>query len=957
MNAKKLMSILVALLLVISLIPDTLQAAYTDDDLIEVEAAPEDITIGTKGPMKEIDFIDESFEGKADFLGLYTSEYATEILVKRLWVAVQVNDRNEVVRVVSPSIGGAVPIWEDEQNIAIPEGGFVLLAQDDSWATKTYRKYLATNFKVGDVIKLRKNGEVVPVTEFMTGDGLIAGITLANEPMYTVTEGSTELKGSIRNYEDGEEYTLKANDQDIGLAADGTFQYNYALNRGTNYIDLAIYKNGNLQDEQSVVVFYKDYIEADKEVFLWVEQGPNARKFQSSESIYNMLVLAKEAGVTAIALDVKGVEGYASYKKNELTNRPYVSEMTAAARAGANPDLDLLQEFITHAHSLGLEVHASMNVFAEGSIAHNEYGVLDEHLDWEEKIYRHEDNGQILRLRESHYGRNGALVAFVNPANPEVVDYQLRSYEEVIKNYNVDGVILDRGRYDNYFADFSDISREQFESFLADRGKELQNWPEDIFTYNGTTRVDGPLINEWYTYRASVIKNFTSQIRDLVDEYNTSENKDVLVSSYVGSWYDSYYLNGVNWASPNFEYDERLKFQQESLYTDEYAQYGYTEDLDFLMIGTYQTTAAEVKKYITLGNILMNGELPVYAGMALANHQEPALQREVFQAGLTNSAGLMIFDYSQANFPVIKASIDDVEYVKDYEIGISDPRDAEANIQADYFNVNRNEDNINVYSNSFGYSTGTNIWGVEAVVDASGTVTKMVNKQQAMNWSWVNVEDNNSIIPDGGFVISAADASGVRTRRQLVANAYNVGDQVRAALLSGYLAYEGKTFRKGTMEFSGKVEVVGPGEATVIVNGEEAPLQSNGTFTSPLTLEVGENEVEIMVLVDGMKTHHKHLTIMGEDMIDSLETAKEMIADYVDGGIGTSLLAKLNTAVRHYERMEAFLAEGKEKQAKQAEENGIKSIQHVIKQVEKHAGKHIDPAHAEEITAYLESLI
>ena len=64
-------------------------------------------------------------------------------------------------------------------------------------------------------------------------------------------------------------------------------------------------------------------------------------------------------------------------------------------------------------------------------------------------VYRHEDGGDILRLRESEYGRSGALVAFVNPANEDVRDYQLRSFEEVIKNYDVDGVLLDRGRYDN----------------------------------------------------------------------------------------------------------------------------------------------------------------------------------------------------------------------------------------------------------------------------------------------------------------------------------------------------------------------------------------------------------------------------------------------------------------------------------------------------------------------------
>ncbi|MBM7618466.1 uncharacterized lipoprotein YddW (UPF0748 family) [Bacillus tianshenii] len=955
------MKVLTAMILLFSLIPSlSASADYSEDDVIEVEAAPEDVTIDPVGKMKQINFIDESFEGKADFIGLYTSEFAREILVKRLWVAVQVNERNEVTQVVSPSVNGGVPVWEPEQTIEIPEGGYVLLAQDDSWANKDFRKFLATNFTEGDVIKLRKNGEVVPITEFMTGDGLVPGITLDNEPLYTVTEPVTELSGSIRNLEEGEEYSLTANGQEVAIAADGTFSYSYSLSEKTNYIDLTISKNGTEYATESVIVFYKDYVEENKEVFLWVDQATNARKFQTSESIYDMLVLAKDAGVTAIALDVKGVEGFASYKKNDLTNRPYVSEMTAPSRAGSNPDLDLLEEFITHAHSLGLTVHASTNVFAEGSIAYNEFAVLDEHLDWEEQIYRPEDGGEIKRLRESQYGQSGALVAFVNPANPDVVDYQLKTFEEVIKNYDVDGVILDRGRYDNVFADFSDISKSQFEEFLAERGKELTNWPADVFTYEGNTRVDGPLIDEWFTYRASVIKNFTSKLRDVVDGYNAEREKDVQISSYVGSWYDSYYLNGVNWASPNFEYDERLKFPNDQIYTDDYAQFGYTEDLDFLMIGTYQDTAAEVKKYITLGNILMNGDLPVYAGMALANHQEPKLQREVFQAGLQNSAGLMIFDYSQANFPVIKASIDDVEYVKDYEIGISDPRDASTAVRGDYYNVNRNEDNINVYGESFGYSTGTNKWGVEAVIDANGKVVKMVNKQQAMNWSWVQVEDNNSVIPQGGFVISAADASGVRERRQLVANAYSVGDDVRAAILTGYLDYENKTFKKDEISFSGQVQVVGTGEASVKINGETVAVESNGTFTTTLPLELGVNEVELVVLVDGMVTHEKLVTMTREDLDvhETIAEAKELVSEYVTNkGIRTALIAQLTNAERHYDKMEEHKIQGREEEALKEEELYLNAVDKVMKKIDNHSTKHISEEHAQEIIAVLADLL
>ncbi len=951
----------VCFILLLGLMP-SIMAANDSEDLIEVEAPPEDPTIGTSGPMKEINYMDENLEGKADFISLFTTDYGQEVFVKRLWVAVQVDSQNRVTRMINPSHNGQAPVWEEEQYLEIPDGGYVLLAHDDSWANKDFRKFLATNFTLGDESKLRKNGELISVRDLMTGEGPQARIELSNQALYTETASQTDVSGQVRNLVDGSQYELYVNGEDVFIAEDGSFTFPYTLESQTNYIDVEIYQEGQLHDRQSLIVFRKENLSEDKHVFLWVEQGPNARRFQTSDSIYDMLVQAKDAGVTAVALDVKGVEGFASYQKNDLTNRPYVSEMTAPARSGSNPDLDLLEEFIRHGHELGLEVHAALNVFAEGSIAHNEFAVLDEHLDWEEQVYRHEDGGDILRLRESEYGRSGALVAFVNPANEDVRDYQLRSFEEVIKNYDVDGVLLDRGRYDNYFADFSDESKRQFEEFLHKRGKELENWPADIFTYDGASRIDGPLINEWYTYRAQVIKTFTEEVRGLVDQYNVQENRAVELSAYVGSWYETYYLNGVNWASPNFEYDPRLQFPQEELYDEAYYETGYTDQLDFLMIGTYQRTAAEINRYITLGNILTNGEIPLYAGMALVNVQEPSLQREVFQAGLNNTNGLMLFDYSQANFDVIQASIKNVPYVKNYDLGISNPIDSHSSITGDFFNVNRNDNNLNVYSSQFGPTTGTNTWGVEAVVDGSGTVINVVNKQQAINWNWAQPENNNSVIPDGGFVISALDGSGIREKRQLVARSYQQGDQVRAALYRGFLDYEEEEFPHGTINFQGNVEVIGVGNAAVYLNEEEVTVLPNGDIEEELAIELGENIISIRIEVDGYITHQREFTVYGTwaelDLLEQLGELKDLVTEYIQHppGIRQSLVVRLNKAEESLLKAKQFLEDGQERKALQEKEKARSALEKFTDHVQRHEGNHIKKEHAKKLVNKADNL-
>lgn len=837
-------------------------AAPAAADYIEVEAAPADITIDIEGPRKQINYIDKDVSGITDYLALFTTEYAPQITVGKTSVGVVVDSANQVIRVVNPSVNGGVPVWTGPTDLVIPQGGYILVANDDSWANKTYKQYLAKNFKVGDPIKLRKNGEVIPVTEFMTGQGLRARLKLNNDEWFTVTEPKTTVSGKLENMEQGIPYSVRVNQTAVTLQADGTFQSEIGLAEGVNYLDVTVAKNGTENDRKSLVVFYKKQTGAAKEIVLWVDQGTNIFKLQTAENVRDMLTKAKDAGVTAVALDVKGVEGFANYKKNDLTGRPHISLMTAPTRAGANPNLDMLEEFVKYGHQLGIRIHAAFNVFAEGSPAHNEYGLLNQHPEWEEQVYRPEDGGQILRLRESNYFKTGkALVDFVNPANDDVRAFELKNIEEVIKNYDVDGVVLDRTRYDNETADFSPLTRAKFEAFLAARGKQLTNWPSDVFTYVNNVRQYGPLINDWWEFRTLTIKTFVEEVRSLTDRYTAVKGRKIQSSAYVGSWFETYYLNGVHWGSPNFKYDSRLQFPDDSLYTDSYEQTGYTNYLDFLMIGTYQTTQKEIERHITLGNIVTNGEVPMYASIALANIQDPPLQRSVFQAGLSQSNGLMLFDYSQVNWPVVKASIQNVPYVKDYQVGASVPGNNNAFLEGDLYNVSRNENNLNVYSDAFGLTTATSTFGVEAIVDKTGKVTKVVNQQQALSWNWTNISPNNSAIPLGGFVISALDASGVRTKRQLVARTYKVGDDVRSAVLRGHLAYANMSTPFKNIEIKGSVEVLGPGTAEVRVNGVPAALESSGDFGGRTALNMGANTVTISVYVDGRKTNEKTVTV------------------------------------------------------------------------------------------------
>lgn len=631
-------------------------AGTAGGEVVEVEAAPEDITIHVQGPLQQISFIDKG-PGESEGVHLFTGDYGAEVSVFPAHAAVQIGADGQVAQVVSPSGNGAHPSGSGSAVMEIPAGGYVLLA-GDTGNEGSGGRFLAERFRVGDLVKLRRNGQVVSVQELMSG----AKLELDNHPMATVTGISQWITGMVSNADAMSAVRLFVNGIAVPVGPDGKFSLCYPLQRGVNYVRVQLLAGGAEEASRELIIFSRSGAVPKKEVVLWVDQTVNARRFQSGAAVREFLQQAKDNGVTKIALDVKGVEGFVSYKKADLTKRPYVSEIKASAKAGSNPELDLLEEFIAHGHALGLEIHAAINVFAEGSIVRSEYAVLDDHPDWEEQIYIPENNGEIKRQRDSV--KQGA-VAFVNPSHDQVWEYERLTFEEIIKNYQVDGVIHDRSRYDNETADFSDVTRAKFEAFLRERGKGLARWPEDVFAYEGTVRVDGPLIQEWWEFRAGTIKSFFAEVKELVEGYRVSTGRHIQISAYVGSWYEIYYLNGVNWGSPSFRFDSRLGLKEEAVYTPAYYETGYIGCLDFLMIGAYQTTAREVERYVTLGNIVTNGEIPLYTGIAVANVQPPALQREVFQTGLACTDGLMLFDASQINWPIARAALNNQELVEE----------------------------------------------------------------------------------------------------------------------------------------------------------------------------------------------------------------------------------------------------------------------------------------------------
>lgn len=392
----------------------------------------------------------------------------------------------------------------------------------------------------------------------------------------------------------------------------------------------------------------------EKPKYMWFDCEANYQRLSSSDSILFYLNKVKSVGFTDVVVDVKSIMGEVLYKSNIA---PFMGEWEGRYR---NADFDMMKSFIDQGHKLGLKVHASLNVFAGGHNFFNRGIIYKEHPEWQSTVYW---EGKLMKIGDMKWNYNGMM----NPANPEVQQYQLNVLKEFALKYKkLDGIILDRMRFDNITSDFSELSKKQFEEYS---GIKVENFPDDILCWvdvNGKKSWKlGKHFNKWAEWRAMVIKNFAVKAHEVIK----SANPKIALGDYTGGWYPTYFHVGVNWASKT--YDPSKEF---SWATPEYKNSGYAELLDIYMTGLYYTNVskedadnangtpgkrteagmdnsrsywytveggAALVKEITAGVVPVTGSLYVeqYEG------NEKLFKKAVKQA-LISTDGLMIFDIS-----------------------------------------------------------------------------------------------------------------------------------------------------------------------------------------------------------------------------------------------------------------------------------------------------------------------
>lgn len=296
----------------------------------------------------------------------------------------------------------------------------------------------------------------------------------------------------------------------------------------------------------------------------------------SKENIARDLQKVKECGFTDIVVDVRPTCGDVLFKSNTVDQIKFLFAWVNGVytKVERKADWDYLQAFIDEGHRLGLKVHAIMNTFVGAREVRGEkMGALfkdpEKGAKWATILNTTE--GPVSIMEDS-----GKQEKFMNPLNPEVQEYVFNILRDVSK-YNLDGIIMDRGRYYGLQSDFSELTRQKFEEFI---GAKIKNFPEDILPLGATSvpATYSPYLTKWLEFRCKTIHDFMVKAKEVVKSVNPS----IKFGVYVGGWYATYYDVGVNWASPTFDPSLQWNWANSS-----YKNWGYADHMEHMLIGAY----------------------------------------------------------------------------------------------------------------------------------------------------------------------------------------------------------------------------------------------------------------------------------------------------------------------------------------------------------------------------------
>ena len=387
---------------------------------------------------------------------------------------------------------------------------------------------------------------------------------------------------------------------------------------------------------------------------LWIEAGASSDYyFESQENIINDCKRIADAGFTQIVVDVRPTSGDVLFKSSVAPELKQIARWRDGGHkySPRTADFDYLQAFIDAGHKAGLKVMAGVNMMVGGwwSASAGPEGMVYDHPELKEWCAVDLlSDGSLVNFADNKTTIGGR---FLDPTNRDVQEFLLKMLEDLAAYKKLDGIVLDRCRFDDYALD-AGYTQSAYKGFSEYLGREPERWP--VLKGPGHIWIDwdpDELDVKWLTYRCKVIHDFVAECVETVH----AKAPKLKIGVYVGAWFSEYYRSGVNWTSPKYD----LAKEEKTFWwaTPEYQATGFADLVDFLILGAYGPADNihgdgewTMEGFAKLGRKRICGDTPFAIGPDIGNGKgfekggRADILPEIAQTLLDNSDGLFVFD-------------------------------------------------------------------------------------------------------------------------------------------------------------------------------------------------------------------------------------------------------------------------------------------------------------------------
>ena len=246
--------------------------------------------------------------------------------------------------------------------------------------------------------------------------------------------------------------------------------------------------------------------------YLWVIRDV----LKSKKSIDDMVNFAIEKNINHLFVQVRG-RGDSFYESQFTTRSQILSES----------EFDPLAYLLDTANGKGINIHAWVNVYflwSSKSLPKDERHILHMQQQWLDTTEEWPvDVGKQLEMVAVNNNSEGL---FLSPNHPDVNEYLIKVFRELITNYDIDGLHLDYIRYQDAEYGRNPYAIAQFKS-------ESGNDPGPWFLEMERSTIASPRLianmKRWNNFKRKSVTSLVKDTRALVDEVRP----DCIISAAV----------------------------------------------------------------------------------------------------------------------------------------------------------------------------------------------------------------------------------------------------------------------------------------------------------------------------------------------------------------------------------------------------------------------------------------